>query len=238
MDFLKENIYIVFIEAETAGNIGFLARAMKNFGLHNLVLINPCELKEESYFQAMHAKELVYNAKFYSTLNEFLETEKMDFIVGTSGVPGGSYNLARIPLKPEQLTDAMRTKGKIAILFGREGNGLSNDEIDRCDVLVSIPTDDEYPIMNISHAGAVIFYELFKNKHEFNVPGIEEASLSEKEYVTKEMTEMINKLSIPKHKKNNGIKTFKNILGRAFVTGSEAHTLIGVFRRMNEMMKK
>ena len=65
-------IYVVFVEPESPGNIGFLARTMKNFGLTNLVLINPCELKNESYYQAMHARDVVSNCEIYETLEEFL----------------------------------------------------------------------------------------------------------------------------------------------------------------------
>ena len=53
---LKENIYVVFVECESPGNVGFLARTMGNFGLKKLVLINPCTLKDEAYYQAMHAR--------------------------------------------------------------------------------------------------------------------------------------------------------------------------------------
>ena len=59
----KENIYIVFVECETPGNIGFLARTMANFGLKNLVLINPPKLTNEAYYQATHGKYIVENAK-------------------------------------------------------------------------------------------------------------------------------------------------------------------------------
>jgi len=103
--------------------------------------------------------------------------------------------------------------------------------------VVSIPTDERYPIMNITHAAAIIFYELFKNKNEFNVEGLEEASLQEKEYLIQELEEIVKKLNIPPHKEKNGVKTFKNLLGRAFVTGREAHTLKGILRRINGKME-
>ncbi len=233
MDFLKDNIYVVFVEPESPGNIGFLARTMKNFGLYNLILINPCELRKEAYFQAMHARELVENAEIHDSLQDLLEKKEIDFIVGTTGTPGGSYKLSRIPIKPHQLGESIHSSGKIAFLFGREGNGLYNDEIELCDTVVSIPTDERYPIMNITHAAAIIFYELFKNKNEFNVEGLEEASLREKEYLIQELEEIVKKLNIPPHKEKNGVKTFKNLLGRAFVTGREAHTLKGILRRIN-----
>lgn len=208
---------------------------MANFGLKNLVLINPCELKDEAYYQAMHARSIVENAVIkgtYPSLDDFLKNENIDFIVGSTGTPGGSYNLSRIPIKPQELGESINLNQRIAILFGREGNGLYNEEIDLCDIIVSIPTDPKYPIMNISHAAAIIFYEVFKNRNEFNVEGLEEATKLEKEYLLKDMEKIISKLDIPEHKEKTGLKSFKNIVNRAFITGREAHTLKGILRRI------
>ena len=228
----KENIYIVFVECETPGNVGFLARTMANFGLKNLVLINPTKLTNEAYYQATHGKYIVENAKIYPTLDDFYQSQRIDFKVASTGMAGGSYNLSRIPIRPEKLGESMNVSNKIAILFGREGDGLSNKEIEDCDICVSIPTDPTYPIMNISHAAAIIFYELFKNKHDYGVRGLEESSKLEKEYLIKDMKELIDGLDIPDHKKRNGLKTFNNIISRAFITSREAHTFKGILRRL------
>ena len=232
INLFKENIYIVFVECETPGNIGFLARTMANFGLKNLILINPPTLTNEAYYQATHGKYIVENAKIFPTLDDFYQTQRIDFKVASTGMAGGSYNLSRIPIKPEELGKSINVSNKTAILFGREGNGLTNKEIGDCDICVSIPTDPTYPIMNISHAAAIIFYELFKNKHEFGVEGLVESSDLEKEYLIKDMRELIEYLDIPDHKKKNGLKTFNNIVSRAFITGREAHTLKGILRRL------
>ncbi len=236
LDLFKNNIYIVFVECETAGNVGFLARTMANFGLKNLVLINPTTLTQEAYYQATHGKYIVENALIYSSLDEFYQSKKIDFKIATTGVAGGSYNLSRIPLKPEQLGETINVNSKIAILFGREGNGLTNKEIEDCDISVSIPTDPTYPVLNVSHAAAIIFYELFKNKHEYPVEDLVESTGVEKEYLINDMVDLINSLDIPDHKKKNGIKTFRNIINRAFITGREAHTLKGILRRLKNKM--
>ena len=238
LDSFKSNIYIVFVECETPGNIGFLARTMANFGLKNLVLINPPTLTPEAYYQATHGKYIVENALVYPTLDEFYQSKRIDFKIASTGVAGGSYNLSRIPLKPEQLAENININNKIAILFGREGDGLTNKEIEDCDICVSIPTDQTYPILNISHAAAIILYELFKNKHEYAVEGLEESTALEKEYLIKDMSELIEKLDIPEHKKKNGLKTFKNIVNRAFITGREAHTLKGILRRLKNKLEE
>lgn len=232
----KENIYIVFVECETPGNIGFLARTMANFGLKNLVLINPPTLTNEAYYQATHGKYIVENAKIYSTLDEFYQSQRIDFKVASTGMAGGSYNLSRIPIRPEELGKSMNVSNKIAIIFGREGNGLTNKEIEDCDICVSIPTDPTYPIMNISHAAAIIFYELFRNKHDYCAEGLDESTDLEKEFLLNDMNDIINSLDIPDHKKRNGLKTFNNIISRAFITSREAHTFKGILRRLKNKL--
>ena len=232
----KENIYIVFVECETPGNVGFLARTMANFGLKNLVLINPTKLTNEAYYQATHGKYIVENAKIYPTLDDFYQSQRIDFKVASTGMAGGSYNLSRIPIRPEELGKSMNISNKIAILFGREGDGLSNKEIGDCDICVSIPTDPTYPIMNISHAAAIIFYELFKNKHDYDVEGLNESTPLEKDYLVSDMNDLIDFLDIPEHKKNNSKKAFNNIISRAFITGREAHTLKGILRRLKNKL--
>ncbi len=231
-------IYVVFVEPETPGNIGFLARTMKNFGLTNLVLINPCKLEDESYYQAMHARDVVNNLQKYDSLEEFLIDKKIDSAVATTGTAGGSYNVARIAVTPEQLADSINYNGNLALIFGREGNGLSNQEISLCDVIVSIPTHQNYPILNITHAAAIIFYEMFKREKSYPVDRLEVASAAEKESLMDYMDEIILKLGYPQHKSNNASLVFRRIIGRAFISGREAHTLKGALRRIRSRIKE
>ena len=235
---LKNNVYVVFVECETPGNVGFLARTMANFGVEKLVLINPPKLTPEAFYQATHGKYIVEDAMVYPTLEEFFEKEKIEFKVASSGVPGGSYNLSRIALKPEKFAESINPNYKTAILFGREGNGLTNEEIETCDMIVSIPANPDYPIMNISHAAAIILYEIFKNIYEYNAEGLEEMTSIEKEYLLKDMFDIINTLDIPDHKKKNGYRVFQNIVNRAFITGRESHTLKGTLRRIKEKVSE
>lgn len=89
---------------------------------------------------------------------------------------------------------------------------LQMKEIEDCDICVSIPTDPTYPILNISHAAAIIFYELFKNMHEYPVEGLEESTAIEKEYVLKDMYDLIDGLDIPEHKRKTDSNHLKILL--------------------------
>ena len=231
-------IYIVFVEPESPGNIGFLARTMKNFGFNDLVLIDPCELKNEAYYQAMHAKDIIWNHKTYDSLENFIEKEKIDFTVGTTRMAGGSYNVSRIAITPEQFAESLNITGNIAIVFGREGNGLCNEEIMLCDLVVTIPTDESYPVLNISHAAAIVLYEIFKRKKNYPREELEVASKAEKELLIKEMDNIIKYTGYPEHKMKTVSTVFKRIIGRAFISGREAHTLIGTLRRIGLKLKE
>jgi tRNA/rRNA methyltransferase len=225
-------IYVVFVEPESEGNIGFLARTMKNFGLSKLVLINPCDIEHKAFYQAMHAREIVKQREIFDSLQSFIKDKRIDFAVGTTGMAGGSYNIPRIAVTPENLAKSMNVKGDIALIFGREGDGLTNQEIALCDVVVTIPTHESYPILNVSHAAAIIFYELHKRERDYPIEGLEEASALEKQDLIYCISQIIEKLDYPSHKKKNANTVFRRILGRAFISGREAHTLKGLFRRI------
>jgi len=230
-------IYSVFVEPKTPGNIGFLARTMKNFGFKKLVLINPCELENSSYYQASHARDVVQDAKIYDSLENFIEDKQITTIIGTTGTAGGSYNIPRIPITPDELPKNMHVDGNIAILFGREGDGLSNEELELCDILVTIPTNEEYPIMNISHAAAIIFYEIYKNQKDYPVDNMEIASFEDKKIITKLCNEIISKLDYPEHKRKKVEIITKRIIGRAFIAGRESKLLRGTLKRVNVRIK-
>ena len=127
---------------------------------------------------------------------------------------------------------------KMAIVFGREGNGLSNEEVSLCDVIVTIPTDDDYPVLNVTHAAAIILYEIFKREKSYPVDGLEAATKAEKESLMIYMEEIIQKLGYPPHKSKNSSLVFKRIIERAFISGREAHTLKGTLRRIKVRIKE
>jgi tRNA C32,U32 (ribose-2'-O)-methylase TrmJ len=84
----------------------------------------------------------------------------------------------------------------------------------------------------VSHAAAIIFYELHKRERSYPIEGLEEASALEKQDLIYCISQIIEKLDYPSHKKKNANTVFRRILGRAFISGREAHTLKGLFRRI------
>ena len=155
---MKNNIRIVLVNPSHPGNIGAAARAMKNMGLSQLYLVKPEKFPHpEAIYRSSRADDVVRNAKVVATLD--------DALVGCTHVYGTS---ARIREMSAEVLDvrAMATMiaqqaGEVAVVFGREKHGLYNEELQRCQYQVTIPTVDDYSSLNLGAAVQVIAYELY-----------------------------------------------------------------------------
>lgn len=153
------NIRIVLVNTTHPGNIGAVARAMKNMGLYKLYLVTPKTFPDEqAVHRAAHAEDILANAVVCETLDEALD--------GTSLVVGTSARGRRIrwpllsPREAAQQALAEADVGEVAILFGREAHGLTNEELQKCHLHLNIPTDEEYSSLNLAMAVQVVAYEL------------------------------------------------------------------------------
>ena len=159
-------ISVAILEPKTPGNVGAVARVMKNFGFRELIVINPqCDiLADEALARAKHAKDVLKKAKIIKSLKSL----KYDYLIATTGKTGGSYNVTRLTVTPEQVSEEIPRNAKTVLLFGREGIGMTNEEIEGCDIVVNIqtPGSSNYRTLNLSHAVAVVLYELSKHKQK------------------------------------------------------------------------
>ncbi len=229
------NFRIVLVEPIYSGNIGSVARVMKNFGFKELILVNPCELDVSARQMAMHAFDIIENAKIVSSLKEAVQDSHL--IVGTTALHGKSdAKHIRMPaLTPSKLREKLADKsGVVSIVFGRENDGLRNHELKFCDLIVSIPTSKEYPSMNLSHAVAIVLYELSK----IEGGGIPLAKHSDLELLYEHLDEVLEDIDYKEHKKHKTKIMLRRILGRAELTGREVQTLRGVLRRIQWKVRK
>lgn len=224
---------MVLVEPEYEANLGSVARAMKNFGLNELWLANPrVELGPEARRYAAHAQDVMEDIVVAESLDEALGG--IGSVVGTTATHGRrAMNVRRTAITPEEFAKrAISTSGKVALLLGRESTGLTNDELSRCDFVVTIPASDEYGVLNIAVASAIIFYELFKAQNEVGRRGyVEEADRDLKERLVDLFDHLSLKVGLPAHKRRLAKRAFRNIISRAFVSKREATLLMGVFRR-------
>jgi len=158
-DAYQDQIRIVLVETSHSGNIGAVARAMKNMGLANLWLVNPNSFPDEaSYARAAGASDILDRAQVVATLDEALG----DCVV----VMGTSARGRKIPWPvvppPEAAAIAAEScqTGPVALVFGRENHGLSNDELQRCHYHIHIPSNPEYSSLNLAMAVQIMCYEL------------------------------------------------------------------------------
>ncbi len=225
---------IVLVEPEEAGNVGFVARAMKNFGFSKLFLIAPkCDLDEAKKFAKHAAQDVLASARI---LKDFGATrKKFKYLIGTTALRGGEYNVLRSHLTPRGLASRPLPTGA-AIVFGREGPGLTNEEVRQCDLLVSIPSSDVYPTLNVSHAAVVVLYELFLAHGNFASPGT--ASPKTTKAVVGNFSKLLEKCTLPKEKKRIKLDIFRRVLGKSMLTEREAHGLAGAFRKMRHALRR
>ena len=158
---LSKQVKIILIETTNSGNIGSALRAMKTMNFSRLCLVRPKDFpSHEVETMAANAKDLIKQIEVVDNLDEALEG--MNFIVGTSS------RMRKVPWPNETLENAspriiseVENKTNVAILFGREDRGLTNDELQRCNLHLYIPANKDYPVLNLSMAVQVVCYQLY-----------------------------------------------------------------------------
>ncbi|MEW5806416.1 MAG: RNA methyltransferase [Acidobacteriota bacterium] len=168
-----ENIKIILVEPQHAGNIGACARAMKNMGLSHLALVNPVEfMVEEGLKMAVDAKGILRNAELFTSLEKALRETSLS--IGTTRRQGKMrkpvYSISTIARKISSFSE----KNKVAFVFGREDKGLLTKELQLCTFVTTIPSSEKLPSLNLAHAVMITCYELFLTS---SLPTIEEPPL-------------------------------------------------------------
>jgi TrmH family RNA methyltransferase len=220
-------IEIVLVAPIYEGNVGFAARVMKNFGFSRLVLIDPCPLGEEAKARASHAQDVLKNAEVCTIEDVFARS---NIVVATTGTVSKSVcHSMRMPFySPKELRERIKDIDcRISILFGRENWGLNNEEVKRSDMICSIPTSEEYPILNLSHAVGVVCYELAN----LPLPSYALCPPQDMEYLYQHIDRYLDGIHHPKFKRENTLILIRRILGRCNLTVREASTLHGLLRR-------
>lgn len=226
---------VILVEPENPGNLGSVARIMANFGVKELVLINPkCKIDEESRRFAKNAQKIIDRAK----INGFSILGKYDYLIGTTSKLGTDYNIPRSPVTPEQLAKKLKNikKKKIALILGRESHGLKNQEVKLCDFIVTIPTSRNYKACNISHALAIILYEIYKEKNaKDTLKSYKPMSRKEKEQIIKLLNSAMDKMSFEtERKKQTQLKVWKRMITKSFLTKREAFALMGFLKKIKQ----
>ena len=139
---------------------------MMNFDIQKLILVNPCPLEDDCYARAMHADTILDQAQTYSSFAEAVKN--IDYLVATSSVESENEkrHLRNAVFPEEFATNIYKVEGRVGLVFGREDDGLYNEEIAKCDILLKIPTSDAYLSLNLSHSVGVVLYTLYVHRSE------------------------------------------------------------------------
>ena len=159
----SQHISIVLVETSHPGNIGSTARAMKNMGLSKLVLVNPKKFPHgDARALAGNALDVLEKAIVTSSLLEAVGEAKLVFATSARERSiGWPSTYAEDAAK--EIIELANADQKVAVVFGREDRGLTNEELQLANKHLIIPADEEYPVLNIGQSVQIICYEIFKN---------------------------------------------------------------------------
>lgn len=159
------NIAIVLVQPNISENIGAAARAMCNMGLRRLIVVDPprCDLTRVCKMATHAALDVVEEMEVFPRLDEALRG--FGYVVGTTARRGGQRQVIRSPARLAEMLVPISTENQVAILFGPEDRGLTNEDLRFCHSVATIPTAD-FSSLNLAQAVMVVCYELFRTRLE------------------------------------------------------------------------
>jgi len=238
-----DSVRIVLVQTYHPGNIGAIARAMKTMGLKELILVDPTDFPaEEASSRAAGALDVLENAKVVATLPEALADCTQVFATSAR-----KRNYTRPQVTAEEAAGWIKANPneKIAIVFGRERMGLSNEQLGMCQQLLYIPGNPEYDVLNIGSAVQIVSYELFK-QFGMHRDEIEEPELETEEYASQQDMERFyqhleSTLSdtgfLVKNHPGEAIQRLQQMFARAQPNAKELRMLRGILGSVDKLTK-
>ncbi|TYB31248.1 MAG: RNA methyltransferase [Candidatus Mcinerneyibacterium aminivorans] len=239
---MLKNIYIILVEPIYNGNLGSVARAMKNYGLKNLILVNP-EAEINSTMarkMSVSAYAVLKNSVVYDKLENAVED--FEYLVGTTNRKRAASNKYYTAKGITGRILKFSKKFKIGILFGREDKGLSNEELAYVNDIINIPTSPKLSSLNLAQAVLIVGYEIYQKLNEKGLsqtPDYLAANLKRKEHLFKRIEKLLDTIKFSgKHKRIELFHSIKYLLNRAVPSNREIDILQGVFKEISRKIKK
>ncbi len=236
MKSLLDDATIVLVGTRAPGNIGSTARAMKNMGLSNLLLVNPqCQLAEEVLRMATNAQDILKNVKQVLNMRDAVATS--GYIFGTTA----RSRKWRSVITPEAMGEkiiSLLQNNRVAIIFGPEDRGLSNENLEICHEIISIPTVKGSGSINLSHAVMIVCYEIYSALHcalrgKAKDKRTKLASADEVEKMYDHMRDALLEIGfLNRQNPEHTLGSFRRILTRAGLKDEEIKLIRGVFRQL------
>ncbi|MDR5657153.1 RNA methyltransferase [Halodesulfurarchaeum sp. HSR-GB] len=227
---------VVIVDAQTPGNVGTIARSMKNFGFSELLLVDPPALDPdgEAYGFAGQAREDVLPNARETTFEAVLEAYHTVGFTAVTNEDETSH--VRFPFKtPRELAESLTERsGPTALVFGREPTGLHNEELAQLDEICAIPASESYPVLNLGQAATIALYELRNvTLGETQLPDRtgSVADPADVERFHEHVGQFLESIEYGPEKRAKTQRLVRRLLGRAKPTGQELVTLRGVMRQ-------
>ncbi|MEM4255247.1 MAG: TrmJ/YjtD family RNA methyltransferase [Candidatus Norongarragalinales archaeon] len=219
---------VVLVEPKWDVNVGSICRAMKNFGASELYLVKPkAELGVEAIKFAKHAREILEKATKVKTMRQAFEG--CTLVVGTTGILRRfRKKMLKKCVSAREVKKFFGKNDKVALVFGNEEHGLSDKFLGECDVVAFIPSNPRYPVLNLSHAVAVMLYELYAAKGEKQLKEIPAAPRHKLERLEKLFFEFALRNKTIRDPKKVAT-AFKRVLRRARPSEKEIQALFPAF---------
>lgn len=233
----KNNLFVVLVEPQGSLNIGSVARAMLNFGFRNLRLVNPSadHLNREAYQMAVKAGTILESAELYPTLEEALSDCAVS--MATTRRFGQYRERFKHPDEAAQQIVPVTGNDRAALVFGREDHGLRTEDLDLCQQLITIPTNDAQPSMNLAQSVMLCLYEV--DKYRAQADGIKPAEQRlavnhELEGMFQHMRQSLTHIGyLNEQNPDHILRTYRNILGRTQLNIREVNILRGLFNQID-----
>ena len=236
------NFYFILVRPQIGENIGSVARAIKNFNIKYLRIVNPrCNWpNQRALATSVGAKDILKSTKIYDSVEKSIGD--LDLVFASSSRIR-KVNKKVIPIS--DLKKKIKKGRRVGIIFGPEASGLSNDEISCADYLVKIPTNKKFSSLNLSHSAIIFCFELFQyfSKNKVKYMTNYKSSVAKKSEVDKFLNFIIQRLDKkgflqPEHKKQSMIRNINNIFYRINLSEQEIRILLGIFSTLNDFTKK
>jgi TrmH family RNA methyltransferase len=224
---------VVLVATRNPLNLGAAARAMSNFGFHHLRVVNPYELAFREARSAVGAAELLAKAEEFKSVADAVADCKL--VVGTTAVRNRElqHKMQALEAGAVEIRRRLRS-GRVALLFGSEKTGLSNESLSYCHWLLRISTREEHASMNLGQAVAVCLYELARSTgRKPPVSKSRSASAGEVERLTQELLNALRMSGYLKPDSNDAADAkVRRLVRRLELRDDDAEVLLGMLRQM------
>ena len=229
------NITIILARPEESRNVGAVCRAMANNGIKSLRIVGKKEDFDEERVRilAIHAADIWESAEFFSSITE--AAHDCSTIAGTTRRKGKKRGKLFLP---EEFAEFANNSGRTAVVFGNERTGLTEEELDECTMGITIPSDDNFPSLNLSHAVQIMCYELFRKKTNIsprNVP----VSIKRLDKTVTTIADNLQKIGFFKITGRPDMEKFwRDVLSRASISEDEAKYIEKTFNKAAGLASK